>query len=200
MSVLVGKRIAELRKERGLNQEELSEKAGISRISLARYEAGAIDPGAMTLSRLADALNVSTDILLCREDKLPPFLEIIPNAVPIVGEIACGSPITADENIEGYADVPDGIRADFALRCRGDSMEPTFRDGDLVLIRKQSEVEDGQIAAIGIDGEAVLKHMYRQKNGILCVSDNPKYPPVMYEQESVLVIYGLAVGYVRKIT
>ena len=200
MPVIIGNRIAELRRERGMNQEELAEKANISRITLARYETGVIDPGAKPLSRLADALSVSVDILLCREDKLPPFLEIIPNKVPVVGEIACGSPITAEQNIEGYADLPDGIRADFALRCKGDSMEPTFRNGDLVLIRKQADVADGQIAAIGIDGEAVLKHIYRQKNGILCVSDNPKYAPVMYEQPSVLVIYGLAVGFVRKLS
>ena len=195
----VGRRIAELRRERGYNQEQLAEMALISRITLARYETGAIEPGAFAVSRIADALNVSTDELLCRTDKLPPFLGIIKNAVPIIGEIACGTPITAQQNIEGYADVPDGVSADFALRCKGDSMQPTFNDGDLVLIRQQPEVEDGQIAAVGIDGEAALKHFYKHENGVVLVSDNPKYPPAVFAPETAPIVYGKAVGFVRKL-
>ena len=163
----IGKRIASIRRERGFNQEELSEMARINRVTLARYETGTIEPGAMALSRIADALNVSTDELLCRTEKLPPFIPIVKGAVPIVGEIACGVPITASQNIEGYADLPDGVIADFALKCKGDSMTPTFNDGDLVLIRQQPEVEDGQIAALGIDGGATLKHIYRQDGGVV---------------------------------
>lgn len=199
MKTDVGKRIAELRRERGYNQEQLAEMALISRITLARYETGVIEPGAFAVSRIADALNVSTDELLCRTEKLPPFIGIVKDAVPVVGDIACGTPITAQQNIEGYADLPDGIGADFALRCKGDSMMPTFEDGDLVLIRQQPEVEDGQIAALGIDGEATLKHVYHQENGVLCVSDNPKYAPKLYPPESAPVVFGLAVGFVRKL-
>lgn len=199
MKTDVGKRIAELRRERGYNQEQLAEMALISRITLARYETGVIEPGAFAVSRIADALNVSTDELLCRTEKLPPFIGIVKNAVPVVGDIACGTPITAQQNIEGYADLPDGIGADFALRCKGDSMTPTFEDGDLVLIRQQPEVEDGQIAALGIDGEATLKHVYKTENGVLCVSDNPKFAPILFTPDSAPVVYGLAVGFVRKL-
>lgn len=195
----VGRRIAELRRERGYNQEQLAEMSMISRITLARYETGVIEPGAFALSRIADALNVSTDELLCRSEKLPPFIQIVKSAVPVVGVIACGTPINAEQNIDGYADIPDGVVADFALRCVGDSMNPTFLDGDLVLIRQQPEVEDGQIAAIGIDGEAMLKHVYKHENGILCVSDNPKFAPKLYPPESAPIVYGLAVGFVRKL-
>lgn len=191
----IGKRIAEIRRERGYNQEQLAEMALISRITLARYETGAIEPGALALSRIADALGTSTDDLLCRTEKLPPFININRGVVPVVGDIACGTPITAHENISGFADLPDGVTADFALRCKGDSMMPTFQDGDLVLIRQQPTVEEGQIAAVGIDGEATLKHVYRRDYGVLLIADNPKYPP-MVESEDV-VIYGLAVGYVR---
>lgn len=199
----VGKRISELRRERGYSQDQLAEMAMVSRVTLARYETGVIEPGAFAVSRIADALGVSTDELLCRVDKLPPFINIVSGAVPIVGEIACGTPITANQNIEGYADIPDGVHADFALRCNGDSMNPTFLDGDLVLIRQQPEVENGQIAAIGIrDGETVeatLKHVYKQGGGVVCVSDNPKYAPQFYTEESAPIIYGLAVGFVRKL-
>ena len=191
----IGKRIAQIRRDRGYSQDQLAEMALLSRITLARYETGTIEPGVLALSRIADALGTSTDELLCRTEKLPPFIKVARESVPIVGEIACGVPITAQENIEGYADLPDGVRADFALRCKGDSMNPTFLDGDLVLIRQQPEVEEGQIAAVGIDGEATLKHVYRRNNSLLLTADNPKYPPIVGDGE--IVIYGLAIGYTR---
>ena len=193
----IGKRIAELRRERGYNQEELAEMAMINRVTLARYETGTIEPGAFAIARIADALGVSTDEILCRVDKLPPFIPLVRTSVPIIGEIACGKPITAEQNAEGYAELPDGVQADFALRCRGDSMEPTFEQNDLVLIRQQPEVMNGQIAAIGINGEATLKRIYKQENGVTCVSDNPAYAPMFFPAGEGLTIYGLAVGYVR---
>lgn len=192
----VGKRISTLRRERGYTQEQLAEMALVSRIALARYETGAIEPGAFALSRIADALNVTTDELLCRTEKLPPFLQMVKGSVPIVGEIACGVPITAEQNIEGFAELPDGIRADFALKCRGDSMSPTFEQGDVVLIRQQPDVQPGQIAAVGIDGEATLKRIYIEKDKVFCISENPAYKPQVYDAKDV-TIYGLAVGYVR---
>lgn len=176
----IGKRIALLRRERGYNQDELAEMSMLNRVTLARYETGVIEPGAMALARIADALGVTTDEILCRTEKLPPFLPIVKSAIPVVGEIACGTPITAEQNITEYADVPDGVRADFALRCKGDSMEPTFFNNDLVLIRQQPEVQNGQIAAVGINGEATLKRFYKQETGVTCVSDNPAYAPMFF--------------------
>lgn len=193
----IGRRISEMRRERGYNQEQLAEMALLNRVTLARYETGVIEPGALALSRIADALNVSADELLCRSEKLPPFLPVLKSSVPIVGEIACGTPIHAQQNIEGYADLPDGISADFALRCKGDSMSPTFENGDVVLIRQQPDVLPGQIAAVGINGEAALKRIYKQENGLLCVSDNPAYTPMFFTAGEGLTVYGLAVGYVR---
>ena len=195
----IGKRIAQLRRERGISQEELSELALLHRVTVAKYESGQVEPGASALSRIADALGVSTDEILCRVEKLPPFVPIVRASVPVVGEIACGVPITAEQNTEGFADLPDGVAADFALRCKGDSMTPTFLDGDLVLIRQQPEVADGQIAAVGIDGEATLKHFYKTPGGVLLVSDNPKFAPMAYPAASAPIVYGKAVGFVRKL-
>ena len=195
----IGQRIAEIRGQRGMTQDSLAEQAMLSRISVARYESGKIEPGAKALDRIADALGVTTDELLGRRDRLTPFTEILHSAVPIVGEIACGTPITAEENIEGYADLPSGVHADFALRCKGDSMRPTFNDGDIVLIRKQEEVENGQIAAVMIDNEATLKRFYTQDDGILLIADNPAFSPIVVQQTNIssICVCGLAVGYVR---
>lgn len=193
----IGKRIAELRRERGMNQEELAELARLHRVTIAKYETGQVEPGALAVGRIADALGVSTDELLCRVAKLPPFLPIVNGAVPIVGEIACGQPITAQQNVEGYAALPDSVAADFALRCKGDSMTPTFQPGDLVLIRQQPEVQPGQIAAVGIGNEATLKRVYPTAEGVLLVADNPAYPPQAVPAGDDAKIYGLAVGFVR---
>lgn len=193
----IGKRIAELRRERGMNQEELAELAMLHRVTVAKYETGQVEPGALAIGRIADALGVSADELLCRVDKLPPFINMVKDAVPIVGDIACGKPITAEQNIDGYAELPDGVAADFALRCNGDSMTPTFQPWDLVLIRQQPEVQQGQIAAVGIDGEATLKRFYKNGDGIVLIADNPAYPPQVYPAGTDVRVYGLAVGFVR---
>lgn len=193
----IGRRIAELRRERGYNQDQLAEMAMLNRVTLARYETGVIEPGVLALGRIADALGVTTDELLCRTPKLPPFITMVKDAVPIVGEIACGTPITAEQNVEGYAELPDGVSADFALKCKGDSMTQTFQPGDLVLVRQQPTVDNGQIAAVGIDGEATLKRFYKTADGVVLVADNPAFPPQVYPAGSDVQIYGLAVGFVR---
>ena len=193
----IGKRIADMRRERGYSQEELAELAMLHRVTIAKYETGQVEPGALAIGRIADALGVSTDELLCRSEKLPPFVSMIKNAVPIIGEIACGEPITAQQNIEGYAELPDGVHADFALRCNGDSMTPTFEQGDLVLIRQQPDVEPGQIAAVGIDDDATLKRVYKHGDGVMLIADNPAYPPLVFTAGANVKIYGLAVGFVR---
>lgn len=195
MDNIIGRRIAELRRERGLNQDELAELAALHRVTIAKYETGQVEPGARALTKIADALGVTADEILCRTQRLPAFIQMVKNAVPIVGDIACGEPITAEQNIDGYAELPDGVTADFALRCKGDSMRPTFHEGDLVLFRQTPDVENGQIAAVGIDGEATLKHVYKIPEGLLLVADNPTYPPVLATEN--VVIYGKAIGFVR---
>lgn len=192
-------RIRMLRKLRDMTQDQFAEFCDISRASVARYDAGQpVDR--KNAEKIAAACRVSVDYVigLGSDDYVPnDVIQIKKNAVPVIGEIACGQPITADQNIEGYADLPDGVHADFALRCKGDSMEPSFYDGDLVLIRQQPDVEDGQIAAVDISGEATLKHVYHQKEGLLLISDNPKYPPIYAPGADGIIIHGLAVGFVR---
>lgn len=189
----VGEKIKIMMKNRGYSQVRLAKKAQISQSGLSTIINGGSSPSATTLKAIAAALDCSVAELMGESDA--SFIQIAKNSVPIVGEIACGTPITAQQNIDGFADVPDGVHADFALRCKGDSMTPTFQDGDLVLIRQQPEVEEGQIAAVGINGEATLKHVYRREYGLMLVADNPKYPPIVTNEN--VIIYGLAIGYTR---
>ena len=194
---MIGKNIRYLRKRAGYSQEQVARKLEVTQGTVSQWENGLTEPDTRTLAQLAQMFSVPLDYFLSEEPHRDlDSIRITRQAVPIVGEIACGEPITAQQNIEGYADLPDGVHADFALRCKGDSMEPTFMHGDLVLIRNSPDFQPGQIAAIGIEGEALLKHVYRQGENILCVSENPAYAPQTFHADQV-TIYGLAVGYVR---
>lgn len=194
---MIGKNIRYLRKRAGYSQEQVARKLDVTQGTVSQWENGLTEPDTRTLAQLAQMFSVPLDYFLSEEPHRDlDSIRITRNAVPIIGEIACGEPITAQQNIEGYADLPDGVHADFALRCKGDSMEPTFMHGDLVLIRNSPDFQPGQIAAVGIEGEALLKHVYRQGENILCVSENPAYAPQTFHADQV-TIYGLAVGYVR---
>lgn len=197
---MIGDNIRFLRKQAGYSQGQIAQKLHIKQASVSNWESGKTAPDINNLNLLSEIFGVSiNDLLSDKPRRELDSIRVIRNAVPIVGEIACGTPITAEQNIEGYGDIPEGVHADFALRCKGDSMEPTFRPGDLVLIRKQPEVENGQIAAVSIDGEATLKHVYQQDGGLLLIADNPSYSPVYVPlgSDREIVIHGLAVGYTR---
>ena len=191
----VGQKIKELMKQKGYSQNKLAKAAQISQAGISTIINGGSSPSATTLSAIAKALNCSVSELM--GEIAPGIIPLQRNAVPIIGSIACGERVSPDTERDGYADLPDGISADFALRCRGDSMIPTFNNGDLVLIRQQPEVENGQIAAVNIEGETTLKHIYHQDGGILLVADNPAFAPVFVPAEKEIIVHGLAVGYVR---
>jgi len=191
----VGQRIQQKMIEKHLSQNRLAKMAQISQSGLSSVISGVSSPKEVTLVAIADALGCSVSELL--GESPPGIIGMKKRVIPIVGEIACGTPITAEENIEGYADLPSGVHADFALRCKGDSMAPTFENNDLVLIRQQPDVLDGQIAAVDVACEATLKHVYHQASGLLLVSDNPAYPPISVSASEEIIIHGLAVGYVR---
>ena len=181
--------------EQKLSQNRLAKAAQISQAGLSAIISGSVSPKEVTLSAIANALGCSVAELM--GELAPGVIPLVRDSVPIIGSIACGERITPDTNIDGYASLPDGVKADFALRCKGDSMIPTFLDGDLVLIRQQPEVENGQIAAVNIDGETTLKHLYYQDGGILLVADNPAFAPMFVPAEKEIIVHGLAVGYVR---
>lgn len=118
-----------------------------------------------------------------RVAEIPTATNIIPlpemKAIPLVGKIACGAPITATENLEGYIKIPAQLEADFALVCRGDSMVGArIMDGDFVAIRQQPDVDDGEIAAVLIEDEATLKRVYKMPGRLVLRAENPRYAPI----------------------
>ncbi len=117
---------------------------------------------------------------------------------PRLGAIACGEPILAEENIEAYDDIPDSIKCDFTLICKGDSMvNARINDGDIVYIKQQSQVDNGEIAAVLIDNEATLKRVYIYEDKVVLQPENTKYPPFVYTKEDMnnIRILGKAVGF-----
>ena len=193
------------REQLGLSQEELAQRMGYrSRSSITKLEKGINDLPQSKVEELAQALETTPAALLGLDAPCacPLGFEPLPAMVqvPLIGSIACGTPITAEQNIECYIGVPAAWHADFALTCHGDSMSPTICNGDIVCIRCQPEVEQGEIAAVRIGEEATLKHFHRQGDAVMLLADNAAVcPPMFYtgEQLSELHIEGKAVGLCR---
>lgn len=216
-------RLKRLLAERGLKQVDIIEKAEpfckkygikLTKSDLSQYVSGKVAPGQDKLSIIGMTLDVSEawlmgyDVPMKRgdshkmsDDSVPPGFEPLPEmeSVPLVGRIACGQPITAEENLEGYVSIPAAWHATFTLQCRGDSMEPTIHDGDLVAIRKDVQVENGQIAAVRIGDEATLKHLYFHEDYIELRPENPVYSSIIRRKEEMndVTIEGKAVGLCR---
>ena len=197
-------RLKSLRSEKGWSQQRLADELKLSKSSVNMYERGEREPGFETMEAIADTFNVDMDYLYGRTDVkiAEPIQFPLPEMtqVPLIGNIACGTPITAEENIKQYIGVPAAWRADFALECHGDSMAPRICDGDIVCIRKQCEVETGQIAAVRIGEEATLKHFYKSGDMVQLIAENSAVcPPMIFSgtQLADIKIEGLAVGFCR---
>lgn len=202
------KRIRELRISAGLSQDELAKKTGYNdRSSIAKIEAGKVDLTQSKLVAFADALNTTPGYLMGWEpDNKPPIpagFQPLPkrDRIPRVGQIACGTPILAEENVEAYDEVPSDWHADFTLLCQGDSMEPKIKDGDVVAIHSQPMVENGEVAAVLIDGEATLKRVFLFDDHIELRAENPTFPTILRigEDMNTITIEGKAVGLCRKL-
>ena len=195
-----------LRVENKLNMKQVATALGMPYTTYVSYEKGDREPGSDVLIKIADFYNTTVDYLLgvsknkSFSSSLPENIIPLPEtkAVPLVGTIACGTPILAEENIEDYIKIDATIPADFALRCKGDSMiNSRIYDGDIVYIRKQSDVDDGEIAAVLIDNEATLKKVYKYSNKIVLRASNPVYDDMVYTNEELdnISIIGKAVAF-----
>ena len=218
----LSEKLARLKSRRGLTTDALSLKSGVPKGTINKLLNGETrNPTIGTLKALAGALECPLEWLSVEGPAaVPPpqpadipgvrrlgdarqahwfdnLLPVLTRRVPLLGTIAAGAPILAEEEL-AVADCEAGIHCDFALRVKGDSMVGArIYDGDLVFIRRQDDVADGQIAAVVIDDEATLKRVYHVKNGLQLLSENPKYPPMMFtlNECGAIRILGLAVGF-----
>lgn len=194
----IGERIKQRRKELGLSVDELAEKLGKNRATIYRYESNEIEKLPTTvLEPLANALGVSPGYLMGWEKNgdFPALLDRFDNIKPVelkrfplLGEIACGEPIFAQEDKENFIMADMDINADFCLTAHGDSMiNARIHDGDIVFIKQMPIVDNGDIAAVIIDDEATLKRVYYypQKNKLVLSPENPKYEPFVYVNEEL---------------
>lgn len=205
----IGERIKQRREELGLSADQVADRIGKNRATVYRYESNDIKNFPVeVLSPLADVLKTTPAFLMGWNDSPDGYFpdNIIPvpemAKIPLLGSIACGTPILAEEHIEEYVDVPKHVRADFALTCKGDSMiNARIFDGDIVYVRQQATVDNGQIAAVLIDGEATLKRVQLYEDHISLEPENPQYRPLVYwgDDMNTVHILGKAVAFTSAI-
>lgn len=202
----VGKCIKHRRKQIGLSAEQVAEKLGVSPATIYRYENGEIEkvPSSI-LEPLAKVLQTTPAYLMGWEEApLPENIIPLPEMkkIPLIGSIACGTPILAEENIEEYVNCPKTLKADFALTCKGDSMiNARIFDGDIVYIRQQKTINSGEIAAVMVEGEATLKRVRLFQDHIVLEPENPLYKPFVYWNEEMegIQIIGKAVAFTSSV-
>lgn len=194
-------------REKQVTQAELSKRTGIRASSISDYLNNRYEPKQDKIYLIAEALQVDPAWLSGRESgkqsissdisSLKNIVPIEKRMIPVIGTIAAGKPILADEHIETYVPCDIDIHADFGLIIHGDSMiDAGINDGDVVFIKKQPVVENGQIAAVRIDDDATLKRFYKTADGCTLVSANPKYAPMVFNASNCddIEIIGLAVA------
>lgn len=206
-----GQKLRAARKAKKLTQKGLASMINAAHNSISNWENDQNRPDPDTIQNLCWALDVTPNYFFLSDPEdektegLPPnCIPIHTKQIPLLGQIACGSPILAAENIHDTVSIPEDISADFALQCKGDSMmgaRVQIHDGDLVYIRQQEDVDNGTIAAVLINEEATLKRVYKQPNKVILQPENPDFEPLVYigqELENIRII-GKAVAFVSRL-
>ncbi len=196
--------IKKLRKDHNLTQEQLGDILGVQKSAIAKYENGRVENlKRSTIQKMATYFNVSPLLFLGYDDidpKLDNLYEVSTQTLPMLGSIACGEPIYCEEDRESYVLKGTEIKADFCLRAKGDSMiNARINDGDIVFVRKQDIVNNGEIAVVIIDDSATLKrfYYYKEKNLVILKPENPKYEDIILAGESLenVRVLGKAVAF-----
>lgn len=208
----IGKIIYNRRMELGLTLEEVGAYVGVGKSTVKKWESGFIENMKRDkIALLGEILKLNPLTFITGEvepldDKPTVPDNIIPlpkfKKVPLIGAIACGEPILAVENIDSYINMAEDINADFALKCKGDSMiNARIFDGDYVYIRTQEDVDDGEIAAVLIGDEATLKRVHKYPGKLVLSPCNPMYDDLVYQNEQLndIRILGKAVAFLSAI-
>ena len=208
-AMTVGERIKFRREEIKLTQEELALKCGYKgKSSISKIESSGNDVTMKTVIKIAPALETTPQYLMGWDDKNRNIAEysfpnaispeispsggyavrkITPRKIPVLGRVAAGIPIDMIEDIIDEEEIPDNMTGEyFALRIKGDSMEPKISDGDVVIVRQQPDVESGDIAIVTVNGDdATCKRLMKYAEGIMLLSTNPKYAPMQFSKEEI---------------
>ena len=185
-------KLRELREAKGLYQKDVAAAIGVDRTTYVKYERGTSEPSYNILSKLAEYFNVSVDYLLGRQATMDSPTPSVPGSkwIPVLGAVAAGVPIEAIEDIEDYEEISPEMAASgdyFALRIKGDSMEPRIHTGDVVIVRRQSDCETGDMAVVLVNGdEATVKRIKKRPEGLMLIPNNPAYEPMFYSAEDVV--------------
>ena len=184
--------IRELRLKRGLSQLELAKICGVHQTAISQWEKGRTSPDAEMLSHLSDYFNVSVDLLLGKARSTSKHM------IPVLGYVKAGIPIEAVEEILDYEEITPQMAASgehFALRIKGDSMLPRFCPGDVVIVRKQSDITNGDIAVVLVNGsDATVKKVFKKENNLMLVSLNTAYEPIIFSNDDVLNLPVTVIG------
>lgn len=199
----MAQKIKDLRAARGMTLEQVAGIVGVGKSTVRKWETGMIaNMRRDKIAVLAQALGTTPEYLMGWDHSIEVsnIYRIETKRFPVLGNIACGEPILADEHIELYIEAGTNIQADFVLRAKGDSMiGARIQDGDFVFIRQQDAVVDGEIAAVLIDDEATLKRVYYDKEaGVLTLcAENPAYKIMRYSGEDLdrIRILGKAIAF-----
>lgn len=198
---MIACRLKELREQAGMKKSETARRFGMPYTTYSNYEAGTREPGAEELIKFADSYGVTIDYLMGRsaaEGGVDNLLPIETQKIPLLGTIAAGQPIIAREEFDSYIAVGTEVRADFALKVKGDSMiNARICDGDIVFIRSQPIVENGEIAAVLLGEEATLKRFYRNGDLVTLLAENPNYAPItiLLDESAQIRVLGKAVAF-----
>lgn len=188
--------IKKLREKKGIKQDELAKLLNVTQGAVSGWETGRYNVDNEKLKAIANILQTTTDELL--GISYPEILPVELKRFPMLGTIAAGEPIIANEEYDIYISADANIQADFCLQVRGDSMiNARICDGDIVFIKRQPDVNNGQIAAVLIGDEVTLKRVYKHPRQIVLQAENPLYPPIVingYADVEVRII-GLAVAF-----
>lgn len=185
-----------VRESKGVSQLELAKYLDVTQGAISSWEVGRNAIDSTLLTRIAEYLDVTVDqILGVYPSNVYP---ITTRKFPMLGEIAVGEPITMVEDFESYVEAGADIHADFCIKIKGDSMiGARIQDGDIVFIRQQPDVANGQIAAVAIEDEATLKRVYKTNSTIILNAENPAYEPIVIHrgQTENIRILGLAIAF-----
>ena len=195
-------RIKELRTKRGIKQSDLCKQLGVTQGSLSGWETGRYEPDLSAIKKMAEMFDVSVDYLIGR-DETADERKTKGYFVPVLGRVAAGLPLFADEEILDYEELPLEWKKKgeyFGLTIKGQSMEPRICDGDVVIVRQQEDCNNGDVAIVMVNGdEATCKRVQKSDDGITLISNNPMFPPQFYTAKQIDTLPVKIIGVVAEL-